>query len=59
MQRRLQSCVQFATIAHILRTGDLANLDKLDKSAADKLPTLMALKAAVYSDEFRVGGPNV
>ncbi|GFH18772.1 PKHD-type hydroxylase ofd1, partial [Haematococcus lacustris] len=33
--------------------GDLGNLDKLDAAAAAKLPSLMALKAALYSAEFR------
>lgn len=34
-------------------TGDLGNLSKLDPDAAAKLPSLMALKAALYSDAFR------
>jgi len=35
-------------------TGDLGNLDQLDAEAASKLPTLMKLKDALYSETFRV-----
>lgn len=40
-------------------SGDLANLDGLDSSAAAKLPALMALKKALYSDKFRCVCPWV
>jgi hypothetical protein len=34
-------------------TGDLANLDELDPASAAKLPSLMRLRDALYSQEFR------
>ncbi|KXZ49624.1 hypothetical protein GPECTOR_20g481 [Gonium pectorale] len=37
----------------VFQTGDLGNLDSLDPEAAAKLPALMKLKRALYSDEFR------
>ncbi|GIL68469.1 hypothetical protein Vafri_21729, partial [Volvox africanus] len=37
----------------VFQTGDLGNLDSLDPEAAGKLPGLMKLKKALYSDEFR------
>ena len=37
----------------MLQTGDLANLDKLDPESAAKLPSLYALRDAIYSKEFR------
>ncbi|GIM01673.1 hypothetical protein Vretimale_6471 [Volvox reticuliferus] len=37
----------------VFQTGDLGNLDSLDPEAAEKLPGLMKLKKALYSDEFR------
>ncbi|EFJ40470.1 hypothetical protein VOLCADRAFT_108132 [Volvox carteri f. nagariensis] len=37
----------------VFQTGDLGNLDSLDPEAAAKLPGLMKLKKALYSDEFR------
>ncbi|KAF6252117.1 Oxoglutarate and iron-dependent oxygenase degradation C-term-domain-containing protein [Scenedesmus sp. NREL 46B-D3] len=33
--------------------GDLANMDALDPESAAKLPALMALRGAIYSQEFR------
>jgi prolyl 3-hydroxylase /prolyl 3,4-dihydroxylase len=38
---------------HTRLTGDLGNLDALDPAAAAKLPSLMAVKAALYSEAFR------
>jgi len=37
----------------MLQTGDLANMDKLDPESAAKLPTVRALRDAIYSTEFR------
>jgi len=37
----------------MLQTGDLANMDRLDADSAAKLPTLLALRDAIYSPEFR------
>ncbi|GFR40250.1 hypothetical protein Agub_g822 [Astrephomene gubernaculifera] len=37
----------------VFQTGDLGNLDSLDPQAASKLPGLMRLKKALYSDDFR------
>jgi Rps23 Pro-64 3,4-dihydroxylase Tpa1-like proline 4-hydroxylase len=37
----------------MLQTGDLANMDKLDSESAAKLPTVRALRDAIYSTEFR------
>lgn len=40
-------------IYKIHQSGDLANLDGLDDAALAKLPSLLALRDAVYSDAFR------
>ncbi|EJT82000.1 PKHD-type hydroxylase TPA1 [Gaeumannomyces tritici R3-111a-1] len=40
-------------IYKIHQSGDLANLDGLDDSALAKLPSLLALRDAIYSDTFR------
>lgn len=37
----------------MLQTGDLANMDKLDSESAAKLPTVRALRDAIYSLKFR------
>ncbi|GAX82106.1 hypothetical protein CEUSTIGMA_g9534.t1 [Chlamydomonas eustigma] len=37
----------------VFQTGDLGNLAKLDSEAAAKLPTLMRLKDALYSEQMR------
>ena len=37
----------------MLQTGDLANLDSLDSESAAKLPTVRALRDAIYTPEFR------
>eukprot|EP00879_Flechtneria_rotunda_P017131 GHRR01017941.1.p1 GENE.GHRR01017941.1~~GHRR01017941.1.p1 ORF type:complete len:466 (+),score=131.78 GHRR01017941.1:259-1656(+) len=37
----------------VFQTGDLANMDALDPESASKLPALMALRDAIYSQEFR------
>ncbi|PNW79265.1 hypothetical protein CHLRE_09g408464v5 [Chlamydomonas reinhardtii] len=37
----------------LFQTGDMGNLDQLDPDTAAKLPGLMKLKRALYSDEFR------
>lgn len=37
----------------MLQTGDLANMDKLDPESAAKLPTVRALRDAIYTPEFR------
>ena len=41
-------------IYKINQSGDLANLDGLDKSSLELLPSLFALRNALYSDEFRL-----
>ncbi|PHH89055.1 hypothetical protein CDD83_6711 [Cordyceps sp. RAO-2017] len=40
-------------IYKIHQSGDLANLDGLDDASLAKLPSLLALRDAVYSDAFR------
>lgn len=40
-------------IYKIHQSGDLANLDGLDESALDKLPSLLQLRDALYSYDFR------
>ncbi|EHA53897.1 PKHD-type hydroxylase TPA1 [Pyricularia oryzae 70-15] len=40
-------------IYKIHQSGDLANLDGLDDEALAKLPSLLALRDAIYSDTFR------
>lgn len=40
-------------IYRIHQSGDLANLDGLDESALQKLPSLLQLRDALYSYEFR------
>jgi len=40
-------------IYKIHQSGDLANLDGLDDEALGKLPSLLALRDAMYSDAFR------
>lgn len=40
-------------IYKIHQSGDLANLDGLDDAALAKLPSLLALRDAIYSDAFR------
>ncbi|KAI9788430.1 MAG: hypothetical protein M1833_003005 [Piccolia ochrophora] len=40
-------------IYKIHQSGDLANLDGLDKSSLDRLPSLCVLRDALYSPEFR------
>eukprot|EP00882_Tetradesmus_deserticola_P030037 GHRQ01033692.1.p1 GENE.GHRQ01033692.1~~GHRQ01033692.1.p1 ORF type:complete len:140 (+),score=58.34 GHRQ01033692.1:369-788(+) len=37
----------------VFQTGDLANMDALDPESAAQLPALLALRAAIYSQEFR------
>ena len=39
--------------SQVFQTGDLGNLARLDYDAAAKVPTLMALKSTLYSDEMR------
>ncbi|KAG5980088.1 hypothetical protein E4U55_004401 [Claviceps digitariae] len=40
-------------IYKIHQSGDLANLDGLDDESLSKLPSLLALRDAIYSDTFR------
>lgn len=40
-------------IYRIHQSGDLANLDGLDNSALERLPSLLRLRDALYSEEFR------
>lgn len=40
-------------IYKIHQSGDLANLDGLDDGALEKLPSLLRLRDAIYSSEFR------
>lgn len=40
-------------IYKIHQSGDLANLDGLDDAALEKLPSLLRLRDALYSEEFR------
>ncbi|KAF4581035.1 Prolyl 3,4-dihydroxylase ofd1 [Ophiocordyceps camponoti-floridani] len=53
----IRANVQFAPketdIYKIHQSGDLANLDGLDDESMAKLPSLRALRDAVYSDAFR------
>ena len=37
----------------MFQTGDLANMDALDKESAAKLPTVLRLRDALYAPEFR------
>ena len=37
----------------MFQTGDLANMDALDKDSAAKLPTVLRLRDALYAPEFR------
>lgn len=37
----------------VYQTGDLANMDGLEPELASKLPTLLEVRNAVYSQEFR------
>eukprot|EP00879_Flechtneria_rotunda_P030112 GHRR01032678.1.p1 GENE.GHRR01032678.1~~GHRR01032678.1.p1 ORF type:complete len:103 (+),score=6.08 GHRR01032678.1:297-605(+) len=52
------ACTRQITACHGLvclstTAGDLANMDALDPESASKLPALMALRDAIYSQEFR------
>mmetsp|Transcript_31041 Transcript_31041/g.68891 ORF Transcript_31041/g.68891 Transcript_31041/m.68891 type:complete len:719 (-) Transcript_31041:853-3009(-) len=49
----IQATYKETDLFKVFQTGDLGNLDKLDKDIAKKLPTLMRLKEALYSPEFR------
>ena len=53
----VQANVQFTPketdIYKIHQSGDLANLDGLDDESLAKLPSLLALRDAVYSETFR------
>lgn len=49
----IQATYKETDLFKMLQTGDLANMDSLDKDSAAKLPTLMALRNAIYSTEFR------
>lgn len=37
----------------VYQTGDLANMDGLEPELAAKLPTLLAIRNAIYSKQFR------
>lgn len=49
----LQATYKETDLFKVFQTGDLANIDTTDKEHASKLPNLLALRAALYSDEFR------
>jgi prolyl 3-hydroxylase /prolyl 3,4-dihydroxylase len=37
----------------VYQTGDLANMDGLEEECAGKLPTLLQVRNAIYSQAFR------
>uniref|UniRef100_A0A7S3R425 Fe2OG dioxygenase domain-containing protein n=1 Tax=Dunaliella tertiolecta TaxID=3047 RepID=A0A7S3R425_DUNTE len=49
----IQATYKETDLFKVFQTGDLGNLDSLDAEAASKLPTLMKLKSALYSETFR------
>ncbi|KAF5842957.1 Oxoglutarate and iron-dependent oxygenase degradation C-term-domain-containing protein [Dunaliella salina] len=49
----IQATYKETDLLKVFQTGDLGNLDRLDAEAASKLPTLMKLKSALYSETFR------
>lgn len=49
----IQATYKETDLFKMLQTGDLANMDKLDKESMSKLPSLRALRDALYSKEFR------
>lgn len=49
----LQATYKETDLFKVFQTGDLANIDKDDEQHASKLPGLLALRTALYSDEFR------
>lgn len=49
----IQATYKETDLFKVFQTGDLANLQALDPESAAKLPALMKLRDAVYSDEFR------
>lgn len=57
MREEITSNVEFTPketdIYKIHQSGDLANLDGLDDESLSKLPSLLALRDAVYSEAFR------
>lgn len=57
MRDEIRENVQFTPketdIYRIHQSGDLANLDGLDDAALEKLPSLLRLRDAMYSSQFR------
>ena len=49
----VQATYKETDLFKVFQTGDLANLDDLDPESAAKLPSLMRLRDALYSAEFR------
>lgn len=49
----IQATYKETDLFRVFQTGDLANLDDLDESSSKKLPSLLALKDAIYSPAFR------
>lgn len=53
IQENLSFTPKETDIYRIHQSGDLANLDGLDNSALERLPSLLRLRDALYSEEFR------
>lgn len=49
----LQATYKETDLFKVFQTGDLANIDQQDEQHATKLPGLLALRAALYSQQFR------
>lgn len=49
----LQATYKETDLFKVFQTGDLANIDAADPEHASKLATLLALRGAIYSEEFR------
>ncbi|KAI8476726.1 MAG: hypothetical protein J3K34DRAFT_222445 [Monoraphidium minutum] len=49
----VQATYKETDLFKVFQTGDLANLDELDPASAAKLPSLMTLRDALYSADFR------
>lgn len=50
----IQATYKETDLFKMLQTGDLANMDRLDEESMSKLPNLLALRDALYSEEFRM-----
>ena len=53
MRENLTATFKETDLFKVLQTGDLVTIDALDPSVAPKIPELLALRAAIYSPEFR------